>query len=390
MKRNQIRCIDALQGLKSLPDNAVDMVFTSPPYWQLRDYHVNGQVGLESTPQQYLGALWRIMDEIKRVLREDGTCWINIGDKFGTEGTRMALPDGQRCWKKCLLGLPERFMLGMLERGWILRSKIVWHKPNALPASVKDRFTCTWEYVYLFTKSKRYFFDLDAVRAPHKSASLERTKHSRGGQRPARCSWTGLNAHNMCHPKGRNPGDFMAETGVLSKTTTGVYLTHGHQQFEYHPVGRNPGDCWKLSTRGFKGAHFATFPETLVERAVKTSPVGRCEQCAMPLERITEVERMGERSNMAAESATEKKRCKKQRLGQPDTRYETRRTTVGWKGCSCHAPMKPALVLDPFCGSGTTCAVAKRLGRNYLGFDLNPEYVAMARKRVAGVDRPAT
>jgi len=186
----------------------------------------------------------------------------------------------------------------------------------------------------------------------------------------------------MCHPKGRNPGDMVNDMGILNNSTANLYRSSDLQP---HPMGKNPGDCWHISTRGFSGAHFATFPEQLIERAIKASPTAICAQCGKAKTRITKVTRSDSVPNRSGTAENAHKASVNARIAQPKTRYTTKHTTVGWKSCDCGAPFKPAVILDPFMGSGTTAMVAKRLGRNYLGFELNPDYVKMAEERIEKV-----
>lgn len=415
MERNQILCRDALEGLQKLPDDSVDVIVTSPPYWALRDYGIKGQLGAENDFDDYLQRLWRIFDEARRVLKQDGTCWINLGDTYASPGTLNAKSYGDggskrsvissemrakqgvgrtnRLQAKSLIGIPERFALGMLERGWILRNKIVWHKPNRMPSSATDRFACSWEYLFLFVKSKRYYFDLDAVREPHKRGTplAERDfqrmmagrhtysgKRLRGGLPPS---------FKAGHPLGRAPDDTVSIAPQLGRHRG---KEHGWASQPRHPfsherkyaAGTND-DYWEIPTRPFTGAHFAVFPEALVERPIKTAPEQICVKCGAPRQRITRAIRTNPRSNISALRQAAKGRDRK--IAQPTVKYEVARYTTGWTDCGCKARFAPALVLDPFIGSGTTAVVAKRLGRDYLGFDLNPDYVKLARERVRQV-----
>ena len=354
LKENEFYCIDALKGLQKLPDESVDAIITSLPYWGLRDYGVKGQLGHEDTLEQHLQILWRIFDEVRRVLRKDGTCWINLGDSYGEKVSwkkrhpaTADLPsvDDSLVRPKCLKCVPERFAIGMIARGWFLRNKIIWHKPNPLPMPIRDRFTNHWEYVFLFTKSHKYYFDLHAVRVPHKEDSIRRMGQAWNGQRPKGSSWQHFNMSKACHP-----------------------------------LGKNPGDCWTIPTKGFKGAHFATFPEKLIERPILTTPEAICKNCGQPKTRITKrIQSPGTR-NISSERAEQKIA---QHLAQPKSRYPVRHIALGWKSCTCNAGFRPALVLDPFMGAGTTAVVAKKLGRNFIGFELNPSYVKMAQERLA-------
>lgn len=216
---------DALETLKEFPNESIDCVFTSPPYWQLRDYGWKEQWGLEKTYEEYLEKLWSLMAEIHRVLKPKGTVWFNLGDTFGTQsGTGRGkqyfskstakdhVENGSTLLKgkvphKSQLLIPHRFAIGCMERGWIVRNDIVWAKKNSMPESVKDRFTKKHEFVFLLVKNRDYFFDLNKVREPHKEESVERTKRNWNGHREKGSSYENMNIGKMCHPNGKNPGD---------------------------------------------------------------------------------------------------------------------------------------------------------------------------------------
>jgi len=442
LERNKIYQLDALKGLQQLPDESVDMVITSPPYWGLRDYgsevesiwdgdekckhewvgktgsklrgkfckHCSawkGQLGLEPNFTLYLKHLLQIFDKVYRVLKQDGTLWVNLGDSYagswgnyGRDGiqwigknenfkSRSWLRRGptlrpptslkQELQKKSLCMVPERFAIEMIGRRWILRNKIIWHKPNPMPSPVKDRLTNSWEYVFFFSKSKKYYFDLDAIREPHKTAGIRRTQHNWDGQRESNSSWQGPQSHRMCHPKGRNPSDFIENTGIINSATLGLYNNRENQS-KGHLLGKNPGDCWDISTRGFKEAHFATFPERLLERPIMTTPLWICKRCGTPKTRITKTHRTKLIPNITADRAELKKTGYK--IAQPLKRCLTMHSTQGWTSCACKAGWRPSLILDIFMGSGTTAAVAKRLSRDYIGFEMNSDYVKMAEERL--------
>lgn len=306
---NKILQGDSLALLKEMPDELVDCVITSPPYWALRDYGVDGQLGLEPTFDEFISNLCDVFDEVKRVLKKSGTCFVNLGDTYastpsGSRGNQEG-SDGiyTRLWnrntrggqdkkpthekkefgvvkRKSLVGIPFRFALEMISRGWILRNTIIWHKPNAMPASAKDRFTVDFEYVFFFVKSKKYFFERQFV------PQSENT-HSKGSK--------------LKPPK----------EGVVGHKDWTKYTLNSKL-----PYGRNMRCVWNIPTQAFSEAHFAVFPPKFVEPMIKS--------------------------------------------GSP----------------------KDGLVLDPFSGSGTTCFVAKQLGRDYLGLELNSEYADMSRKRL--------
>ena len=206
MEENKIYNEPCMDTLSRMSDDSVDCVITSPPYWQLRDYGYSGQWGLEPTFQEYLEHLWGMMDEIYRVLKPTGTCWINLGDSYSTQsGTSLAMSRDNAYEKteatyltnrgesenlikdkslpnKCLLLLPHRFAIGCMERGWIIRNDVIWAKRNGMPESVTDRFSKKHEYFFFMTKKPKYYFDLDAIRDRVSSVSMERYKYQFTGQ----------------------------------------------------------------------------------------------------------------------------------------------------------------------------------------------------------------
>lgn len=243
---------DTLDVLRTLPDDSVDCCVTSPPYFQLRDYGAPGQYGLEPTVTEYVEIMRQVFAEVRRVLADDGTLWLNLGDSYATgpTGTRRSsglqgapnstttkagMGNKTHCGvpEKNLLMIPERTAIALQEDGWILRNKIIWDRPNAMPESVTDRFSTRYEHVFLFSRSRHYHFNLDAVREPHKA--------------PGRIAGAGaFGARNASHPR----------------TGTGEYTG-------MHPLGANPGDVWRIATRPNPQAHFATFPIDLPTRCIK-------------------------------------------------------------------------------------------------------------------------
>jgi len=411
---------DVLEILKKLPDESVDCVVTSPPYWALRDYKIRGQLGLESSFDEYLEKLWKIFDEVYRVLKPTGTCWVNLGDTMK---------------QKSLCLIPERFAIGMIERGWILRNEIIWHKPNAMPESVKDRFTIDFEKIFFFVKNKKYYFK--QVLEPYKS-----TPHA----------------------------------GFIGKKSDDkhVQFRYATEQDFYGGRGRNKRTVWSISTKPFKGAHFAVYPEELCEIPIRAGcPEEVCKKCGLPRERIYErVEKRGKEKGvtgkyrMASNSVDSaggrkhyytverkyvipksmqvafakwlKKQIGKdkaildkyfertkwehwlrtdlngQSLPSPEDYtklksiynlsdewdkwlLETVHTVVDDSGnslrecgyseyCSCgNNEWDKGVVLDPFMGSGTTAVVAEKLNRRWIGIELNPKYCEIAKKRILGV-----
>jgi DNA modification methylase len=221
---------EALKSLKKLPDLLVQTVITSPPYYGQRDYCAEEQIGIEESSDEYINRLVKIFDEVKRVLKEDGTLWINLGDKY---------IDGN------LAGLPWKLALALKERGWILRSDIIWYKPNAMPSSVKNRPTTDHEYMFLFAKSSKYYYDADAIREPH--VTFSENSKMRGGR-------------NHLGKKGGTP-----EQGKNSGNSN---LHNGRWDQAFHPKGRNKRTVWEVPLSKFRDAHFAVFPEQLIEPCI--------------------------------------------------------------------------------------------------------------------------
>ena len=300
---------DTLKLLKTLPSEIIDTVITSPPYWGLRNYEIKGQLGLEDTFHEYLKKLWDIFDEIYRILKPTGTCWINLNDSYSyrTKGGKMsttkstlcngrginpklkntifAQREKQKYSEKSLLLLPQRFAIGMVDRKWILRNDIIWEKPNAIPSSAKDRFTVNYEHIFFFVKQEKYYF----------KQQLEKSIWAKKDKR----SITGPS-----YSKGKS------EEGQYAMNTSGSY-TRG--KF------RNKRCIWEINTKPFKGEHFAAFPPKIPEICIDA-------------------------------------------------------------GCP-----KDGVVLDPFMGSGTTAIVAEKLGRKWIGIELNPKYCEMIKLRINAI-----
>lgn len=241
---------DALEVLRGLPDASVDCCVTSPPYFGLRDYGIAGQYGLEESPAEYVETMRALFSEVRRVLADDGTLWLNIGDSYNAyNGNRGAsssgfsrneplpeLPKGAGLTAKGLpaknlLGIPWRVAFALQDDGWTLRNDIIWAKPNGMPESVKDRLSTRHEYVFLFSKSRRYWFDLDPIREPYASEPGREGRNYMRGQKAMRAV-------------GPNSG-------------------------AYSEGGRNPGDVWTIATQPFSEAHFAVMPVALADRAIQ-------------------------------------------------------------------------------------------------------------------------
>jgi len=372
LELNKIYNMDCLEGLKQLDDNSINCCVTSPPYWGLRDYGVEGQLGLESTPEEYVENLVAIFREVKRVLRDDGTLWLNLGDSYNGSGgaggdySKGGLKEGQPKYPgrkvatlkpKDLVGIPWRVAFALQADGWYLRQDIIWHKPNPMPESVKDRCTKAHEYIFLLAKSAQYYYDNEAIKEDAKPESEKRYKST---------FYTGK---KEISGQGR-PGNASNTPGY--KKWTGK---------------RNKRSVWTVTVKSFKEAHFATFPPDLIKPCILagTSPQA-CEICGAPWERVVE-----------------RKRFKRNEFPPSDPRYRpnvyqgaydgingkgdagyTETKTIGWQPtCTCQNEGKGrCIVLDPFMGSGTTGMVAAMYQRNFIGFELNPEYCKMAEKRI--------
>ena len=299
---------DVRSRLQEIEANSVQTVITSPPYWGLRDYGNDGQLGLESTPQEFVKNLCQVFDEVWRVMKQDGTLWLNLGDSYASSRDSKAVPDSLRSGNetsvakaanrnpenlrnaglkhKDLVGIPWRVAFALQERGWYLRQDIIWAKPNVMPESVRDRCTKSHEYLFLLTKQPRYYYDHIAIKEPVAAVSLQRAKSGWKTDRPsAKLGKEGIDVEEM-----------------------GIRFVN--------PEGRNKRDVWFIPTGSFKGAHFAVMPEKLVEP------------------------------------------------------------------CILAASKEGDTVLDPFTGSGTVAVVALRHRRNFVGVELNPEYAAIAEKRI--------
>lgn len=300
---NQLWCGDARSTLAVLPAQSVQMAVTSPPYFGLRDYGVDGQIGLETSVTAYVDILVDVFRGVRRVLRDDGTVWLNLGDSFAGGGkggnpehsthhkqrtnvgsltvAGMRVATGLK--PKDLIGVPWRVAFALQADGWYLRSDIVWQKPNPMPESVRDRPTRSHEFIFLLAKSERYYYDADAIKEPMAAASADRYRYAFGG------------AKNTALKGGDKPTAIVGARAI--------------------PSSRNKRDVWTVNVRGYKGAHFATFPPALVE------------PCVLAGSRPGDV------------------------------------------------------VLDPFFGSGAVGEVCSSLGRAWIGIDINPEYMELARLR---------
>ena len=372
--RNRIIQGDCLTILKELPAGMVDCIVTSPPYWGLRDYGVEGQLGLEPTIEEYISNMTEVFREVRRVLKDEGVLFLNMGD--GYAGTHTTYKGKQKKWQhgnypgrqevgqpghglkpKDLIGQPWRLAFALQADGWYLRSDIIWHKPNPMPESITDRPTKAHEYIFLMSKKAQYYYDADAVREPQENIQLI----------------------------SKNYGQ-LSENNKFSSIEGNRSVKYGTKWSpktrEYNPAGRNKRTVWTIATQPFPSAHFATFPEALVEPCIRagTSERGNCAECGKPWVRVVEKidpPRRDVNSEYPGRQTIATRKYKHDESGPIQN-------TLGWKpSCSCDTEeiVRP-IVLDPFMGSGTVALVAKKLNRDYIGIELNPEYVEMARIRV--------
>ncbi len=228
--RNEVYCGDAELTLASFQSESIDLIVSSPPYFQQRNYLATDQIGQEATPEDYVARLVRVMREARRVLRPTGSLWLVLGDKYD---------------QKRLLGIPWRVALALQDDGWYLRSDIIWHKPNAMPSAVKDRPTIDHEYVLFLTKGTQYHYDADAIREPH--VTFTEKSRMKGGRRH-------FFQRNGTPEAGKNQGN--------------PNLHQGRWDQAFHPAGRNKRTVWSIPLSKFRGAHFAVFPESLVETCI--------------------------------------------------------------------------------------------------------------------------
>ena len=368
---------DTLTVLKTLPDNLVDCVVTSPPYWGLRDYGVPGQLGLESTIDEYISNMTAVFEEVRQVLKDTGTLWLNMGDAYcGSGGPGGDYKNGRKGMEygtqynhnpiglkpKDLIGQPWRLAFSLQAAGWYLRSDIIWHKPNPMPESVTDRPTKSHEYLFLLTKKAKYFYDAEAI----KEAS----------QRTTEVNWKDSDIKRYaekCDKRMERQGSY--KNWNKYKTTSAVNA-------------RNKRTVWTIATQPYSEAHFATFPEKLVEPCIRagTSERGNCAECGKPWVRVVEKGELEKpRTTRDYAIGVIPGRNKASRMNSVDMEVIPSKT-IGWKpSCSCDTEETTApIILDPFFGSGTVGLVAKKLNRDYIGIELNPEYIEMAEKRIRG------
>jgi DNA modification methylase len=390
---NKIHCGEALIKLKEMPDNFIDCVMTSPPYWRLRDYgtaiweggdencdhkvgrlcsdkstlagytseniklreycvpqkefckkcgakRIDNQLGIESDFNKYISKLCDIFDEVYRVLKDGGSCWVNLGDTYsnGSQsgggdptiktrnlgGTKYPKRGKIDVPNKSLCMIPQRFAIEMVNRGWVLRNTIIWKKNNCLPSSATDRFTVDFEYLYFFVKQKKYYFEQQFEEIKINSLKRERRGNNENKYSKEKYPPEGVHANTMSQVR-----EYKGYAGL-------------EEDYENHK-GRNKRTVWTINPKPFKDAHFAVYPEELCQIPIKARcPEFICTKCEEAREKIDK----------------------------------------GLFDCGCNAEFKSGIVLDPFFGSGTTGVVALEQNKRFIGIELNPEYIKIALNRI--------
>lgn len=396
----QILVGDARTRLAELPDQSVHCAVTSPPYFGLRCYGHPDQMGLEPTPDEYAAGMVALFREVRRVLRDDGTLWLNLGDSYTPVNygpnakNRRDSPNSDKTMQgkaghwasdlggklahdlhkgcrsqgiknKDLVGIPWRVAFALQADGWYLRQDIIWSKPNPMPESVRDRCTKAHEYLFLLSKSPRYYFDAEAIAEPISQSTVER--------------WGGA----------------VERTHEIGTSNEQRRQLRGENTCGNNGVSRNKRSVWEVATQPFSEAHFATYPPALIEPCIKAGCPDRCcAKCGAPVERVV---------TKGEPNEEWKARCGADKSGgyngngkdDPSGKAQNpsdlkRRILEGMRHkehsfqatCDCDAGTVPGTVLDPFGGAGTTGLVADRLGRNAILIELNPEYAAIAERRL--------
>lgn len=382
-----------------LTDQSVHCVVTSPPYYGLRDYGVPGQLGLEPTPDEYIHTMVQVFREVWRVLRDDGTLWLNIGDSYAgsgkggqSEDKRSAnwqpnYPKGQKfndIKPKDMIGIPWMLAFALRSDGWYLRQDIIWHKPNPMPESAGDRCTKAHEYIFLLTKKARYFYDQEAVLEPASENTHLRVSQDIASQAGSLRAYGGKKANGPMKVAIRTP-----------KQTSRGSVIRNNKSFDESVmlpvIKRNKRSVWTVTTKPYSGAHYAVFPPDLIEPGILagTSEKGVCPGCGAPWERLIKggfVDHNG-KTKTSYEDGSNAGRLAllRQASREIGKEYYCNNTTTGWQPtCDCGIKETvPAVVLDPFAGSGTTLMVARKHGRNGVGIDLSFDYLnTNARERL--------
>lgn len=424
MEINKIYNESNLETIARMPDEFLDCVVTSPPYYGLRDYQVDGQIGLESTPTEYIAKLVEVFTEIRRVLKKSGTLWLNLGDSYASNwpcsrrstigagslknGKRESRPPriGWNLKDKDLMMMPHRVAIALQDSGWYVRQDIVWSKPNPMPESVTDRCTKSHEYIFLLTKSQKYYFDQDAIREPLKDASIARLAQNVADQIgsdrvPGKTNGTmkavKFGGNNRCPDTRLQSGkDWIPRHKNLEydgQQPNSFHISRANGEPDQIYMTANKRSVWTVSTRPFKEAHFATFPEELIVPMILAGcPEYCCANCSKPYTREVNKE-LVPTSKASYNSKPDARDFGADKNDQGSNRMKDghkpgwayKSETLGWsKQCECEtAETKPGIVYDPFSGAGTTALVSHKLGRQWSGSELSEEYCEIANERLA-------
>lgn len=367
---------DCASVMGALPEDSVHTIITSPPYYNLRDYGHDGQIGQESSPEEYVEHLVQVFGQARRVLRGDGLLWLNLGDSYAQGGRGGAFSDRSRKQStnrgsllgpskaptgykpKDLLGIPWMVAQALRADGWYLRRDIIWAKPNPMPESVDDRPTSSHEYIFMLAKSRDYFYDAHAVKEPISEAMAAAIARGPRADRQYQ--------HDEHNRNGKRSGNrAFADPASLARIA----------------LGRNRRSVWNIPTVSYPGAHYATFPPKLVEPMIQaaTSEHGVCDVCGTPAVREVSITRM-DHHETKADGKTADGPYAAQAAIRSGVYVDTE--TVGWaRACDHDSGLVPATVLDPFAGSGTVGMVANRLSRRAVLIDINAEYLKLQMER---------
>lgn len=353
MEVNKILIGNSVDVLKTLEPNSVSCCVTSPPYWMLRDYGNTEQLGNEPDFNDYIKKLCDIFDGVKTALREDGTCWVNLGDTYynptskKTKEQIQSNPLAKNIYNftansyggmhqlpnKCLVGIPMRFAIEMMNRGWILRNTIIWHKNNSMPSPVKDRFTPDFEYVFFFTKNKNYWFE------------------------------------TQYEP--------LANSGIKHDVT---------KDFTAIDKGRLKRTLWEVNTKPSKEKHFAPYPKELTYIPIRSGcPELICNNCNTPRIRIIDEEKRETKRSIVIDNkygSIENESNHRQGFNANRVWKKPKFLGLRYSDCGCKSTYRKGIVLDPFIGSGSSAISALELGRDFIGIELNDEYAKMANERI--------
>jgi DNA modification methylase len=369
---NTIICGDALKTVQNIPDKSISCVITSPPYYLLRNYGWAGQWGIEPTFREYLEKLWCLMDEIYRVLRNDGTVFVNLGDTYSS-GTIKGYPAQSQ------FVIPHRFYIGCLDgvnghKQWIGHNDIIWAKNNMSPESVKRRFSKKHEFVFYLVKNEDHYFDLDTIKIISKTFEVDKRVSALQRARMFGYNTKQNKAQEALH--GHKPGE-CKEMPCKSAN-----------QFHTEPPMRNPGDVsdfWNIPTVPNNEKHFAVFNYDLIDKPIIGGcPEFICKKCGKAREKILVLKNgIMDRENQARRIVNIPGREKANRYNTKD-KSSLEYTYEGMSDCGCGAGFKPGIILDPFCGVGTTLLRAKQLKRAYIGVDGSSEFVKRANEIING------